>query len=88
MAIPEHIPPEVMVVLGKMTAAQRAMTQAQHWLDTARGDRDHGIVQLREAGWTLEQIALYTDLSIAAIRKISKQQGVVTYRSARIEESA
>lgn len=84
MPLPEDIPPPVMQVLGTITKAQQAMTKAHEWLDTARSDRDHGIAQLRAAGWTLEQVALYTELSVGAIRKISKQQGVVSYRAAHI----
>lgn len=84
MTLPTDIPKATLEVLGTITAAQEAMGKAERWLDTARNDRDHGIALLREHGWTLDQIGVYTGLSVAAIRKISKKQGVVAYRGARI----
>jgi len=88
VALPQSITEPEMLILGKITKAQEAMVKAADWLDTARGDRDHGIAQLRVAGWTLEQIATYTGLSVAMVRKVSKKQHVVPIRTARIAEGA
>lgn len=82
--LPQEIPDEIRMVLGRIVAAQEAMMKAQHWLDTARGDRDHAIAQLRVAGWTVRQIHAFTGLSVAGLDKICKQQGVQSVRTARI----
>lgn len=86
MPLPENIPEETLEVLGNLTNRQNQIDELRSDLDSAIGDRDHWIAVLRAHGWTLENVATFTGLSIAAIRKISKQQGVVSRRIAIIEE--
>jgi hypothetical protein len=85
VTLPEYISEETQLVLGGLVRAQEAMVKAQGWLDTAREDRDHGIAQLRTHGWTIRQIQTFTGLSVAALEKICKKQGVVATRGARIQ---
>lgn len=82
--VPEEISEETQQVLGMIVAAQEAMNKAEHWLDTARKDRDHYIALLRVHGWTLRQISAFTGLSISGLMKISEKEGIVATRGALV----
>lgn len=85
MTLPDDIDPATQLVIGKLALAQEAMTKAASWLDTARGDRDHCIAQLRTNGWTIRQLTVLTGLSHAMLEKICKIAGVVPTRGAYIK---
>ncbi len=86
--LPENIPEDVLEFLGHLAQDLERIEEARGDLDAALASRDQRIAELRQMGWTVDQVATYTGLSIGAIRKISKQQGVVSQRVALIDRSA
>lgn len=59
-----------LLAVGRIAQATEQADKARNWLEATREVRNAGIIELRQLGWGVREIAVVAGLSVGQVSKI------------------